>query len=1298
MGSTSEVIFEQLTSLVGKREELTLPVLLGMAACVDGGSSLAVYSAGRAGTAALAAVRSGQTTNHKLLDFVYAAKWQAVRTIAAELDKDLPGDCDNEHLKTIHDIAKAQSKNTPGKSSDARSTKVARTSVVQRLKDATTNLTGGDPSLNKTEFTEHDQKLLACLDVFISRESQHQAAPGQEAAEALYQATAKLAGEEMLDELFAIANVQQETGGVPAFIERFHDQQKGWAITYRTFLKARLCDPKHGQEAKRVLLSFGAETLQVAMSTQIAVQQVEKRAQQIIETLDDVADDISRIMTLLIPTIPLDPTGSANRVSGRQREQFNKLVFISQQTKFCGRDVEMELLDQFMQAQDKFKWWQIAGLGGQGKSRLALELVQAYGEDWHAGFLLSSDLSSIDWYKVTFNRPTLIVIDYVAAPQKAQAAATAVKTLAAKQDLDYPVRILLVERAGYDLENVTAALWFQAFAMAGKHTDITNTANSTQALMLDDMAKPAMLAIAQSWRRSQEQPELTEDQGNKLLELMRRESPSGEARLRGWRPLLAMIFADLVAEDAEMSLNQALKLTLQEEKNTHWRDDQNQPIAISYAAKNLSCLATMIGRLDPGHDALKREDGNFYQVKDNETMTQAWIGLGRRLTNLADDDPDRDPPALRAREPDLLGEYMLHWFLGAEIRNGNHARAEALIDDAWKIDPDATWGFLIRLAEDFRDLDIEPLFRVLAAMPPPKEFLQKIPVPELAAIASYYGLSGVFTVELNEPLPLTNAGHGNFPLNFAAQEGHDEVVKALLKADGIEVNQTFKKNGAFPLLMAAQNGHDEVVKALLEAEGIKVNQTDEKIGTFPLLMAAQNGHDEVVKALLATEAEVNKDNPKNGAFPLLIAATKGHDEVVKALLKADGIEVNQTDKKDGTFPLLMAAQNGHDEVVNALIEARAEVNQTDKKDGTFPLLMAAQNGHDEVVKALLKADGIEVNQTDKKDGAFPLLMAAQNGHDEVVKALLEAEGIEVNQTDKKDGTFPLLMAAQNGHDEVVKALLKTDGIKVNQTNEENGTFPLLMAAQNGHVEVVNALIEARAEVNQTDEKDGTFPLLMAAQNGHDEVVKALLKADRIEVNQTDKKDGTFPLLMAAQNGHDEVVNALIEARAEVNQTDKKDGTFPLLMAAQNGHDEVVKALLKADGIEVNQTFKKNGAFPLLMAAQNGHDEVVKALLEAEGIEVNQTDKKDGTFPLLMAALQGHDVVVRALLNTKGINPRHVFKARTEELRKFDGMTAIDLAILFSGVVPEKYQPVIELLQEAGCTPNQPLLERFSSGG
>ena len=476
--------------------------------------------------------------------------------------------------------------------------------------------------------------------------------------------------------------------------------------------------------------------------------------------------------------------------------------------------------------------------------------------------------------------------------------------------------------------------------------------------------------------------------------------------------------------------------------------------------------------------------------------------------------------------------------------------------------------------------------------------------------------------------------NGAFPLLMAAQNGHAEVVKELINADGIEVNKENKTNGTFPLLMAALNGHAEVVKELINADGIEVNKVDSIDRTFPLLMAAQNGHAEVVKELINADGiEVNKAH-ENGAFPLLMAAQNGHAEVVKELINADGIEVNKENKTSGTFPLLMAAQNGHAEVVKELINADGiEVNKENKTNGTFPLLMAALNGHIEVVKELINADGIEVNKENKTSGTFPLLMAAQNGHIEVVKELINADGIEVNKA-HENGIFPLLMAALNGH--AVKELINADGIEVNKENKTNGTFPLLMAAQNGHIEVVKELINADGiEVNKVDSIDRTFPLLMAAQNGHIEVVKELINADGIEVNKA-HENGAFPLLMAAQNGHIEVVKELINADGiEVNKENKTSGTFPLLMAALNGHAEVVKELINADGIEVNKVDSIDRTFPLLMAAQNGHIEVVKELINADGIEVNKAHE-NGTFPLLMAAQNGHIEVVKELINADGI--------------------------------------------------------------
>ena len=83
------------------------------------------------------------------------------------------------------------------------------------------------------------------------------------------------------------------------------------------------------------------------------------------------------------------------------------------------------------------------------------------------------------------------------------------------------------------------------------------------------------------------------------------------------------------------------------------------------------------------------------------------------------------------------------------------------------------------------------------------------------------------------------------PLLMAAQEGHSEVVAALVAARA-DVDRA-KNNGATPLCIAAQNGHSQVVSTLLSGNAEKGIKT--KWGTAEDV-ARRKGHAEIV-ALLA---------------------------------------------------------------------------------------------------------------------------------------------------------------------------------------------------------------------------------------------------------------------------------------------------------------------------------------------------------------------------------------------------------------------------------------------------------------
>jgi ankyrin repeat protein len=57
-----------------------------------------------------------------------------------------------------------------------------------------------------------------------------------------------------------------------------------------------------------------------------------------------------------------------------------------------------------------------------------------------------------------------------------------------------------------------------------------------------------------------------------------------------------------------------------------------------------------------------------------------------------------------------------------------------------------------------------------------------------------------------------------------------------------------------PLSWAAENGHEAVLKLLPAKEGVDLNSKDTKYGRTPLSWVAGNGHQAVVKLLLAKES------------------------------------------------------------------------------------------------------------------------------------------------------------------------------------------------------------------------------------------------------------------------------------------------------------------------------------------------------------------------------------------------------------------------------------------------------------
>jgi len=285
--------------------------------------------------------------------------------------------------------------------------------------------------------------------------------------------------------------------------------------------------------------------------------------------------------------------------------------------------------------------------------------------------------------------------------------------------------------------------------------------------------------------------------------------------------------------------------------------------------------------------------------------------------------------------------------------------------------------------------------------------------------------------------------YGQTPLSWAAENGHEAVVKLLVERG--DVNADSKDNcGRTPLSWAARNGHEAVVKLLVERDDVKADLKDNKYGQTPLLWAAENGHEAVVK-LLVKRDNVKADLKDNeyGQTPLSWAARHGHEAFVRLLVERDNVKANSKDIY-GRTPLSWAARNGHEAVVKLLVK-RDDI-KADSKDnyGQTPLSWAARYGHEVVVKLLVERDDVN---TDSKDncGRTPLSWAARQGYEAVVKLLVKRNDVESDSKDKY-GQTPLSWAARYGHEAVVKLLVKRNDVK-SDSEDKYGQTPLSWAAR-----------------------------------------------------------------------------------------------------------------------------------------------------------------------------------------------------------------------------------------------------------
>lgn len=411
-----------------------------------------------------------------------------------------------------------------------------------------------------------------------------------------------------------------------------------------------------------------------------------------------------------------------------RRRYENDLHYTSQTVSVLGRHQEQTILRDFLTDDRAFCWLQLAGVAGQGKSRLAFELaVEAENQQWDAGFLSDKGLSAFQDAAAVWQprRPTLIVIDYVLGRE--QLVGAVFDTLLERNDFEAPVRLLLLERQRWDrggltqfttrdeLGRVHAEFQLLESGRARWFTDVLSDSSPNGSLLsngrfrtgvvsLERLDSSNLIAIIKYVLVQHGKHDLAPSD-DQIQELLNRID-------KGGRPLFAYLLALKLLDNEfaeEWTREDLLTAALEREQKMRWvvaaqaARHRRPSLNDNCPSMRLARLATMIDGLhiDAAESVFLGEQWHptHDDVEEALLLVDGPTGSGAPMAGYI-------PPL----QPDLLGEWFVLWAFTSSVMGG-----ELLARIAWKASPQEMASFLSRCIRDFPNH--AQTYRILNSVP-----------------------------------------------------------------------------------------------------------------------------------------------------------------------------------------------------------------------------------------------------------------------------------------------------------------------------------------------------------------------------------------------------------------------------------------------------------------------------------------------------------------------------------------------------------------------------------------------------
>lgn len=239
--------------------------------------------------------------------------------------------------------------------------------------------------------------------------------------------------------------------------------------------------------------------------------------------------------------------------------------------------------------------------------------------------------------------------------------------------------------------------------------------------------------------------------------------------------------------------------------------------------------------------------------------------------------------------------------------------------------------------------------------------------------------SVAYYIDAGADVNARNKGSEETALMYAAQEGHLDVVRLLLKNEAKP--DLIPENNETALIRATALGYIDIVEELIRA-GANINQSGKK-SQKPLHYAAKFGYYYIADMLIYYEANVNA-KARYDVTPLMTSIISGYPAIAELLIKS-GADINATDS-EGFTPLMLASKYAFHKLAGMMLQKGATIDKT-TESGNTALTLAIPTANYAIVDTLLQ-NGAHVNHR-LNNNLTPLSLARSTANDSIITLLKE---------------------------------------------------------------------------------------------------------------------------------------------------------------------------------------------------------------------------------------------------------------------------------------------------------------------